>query len=62
MRKYKNTLSTLKKLKQGEVEEKPKIGEGGCQQTPQVGRGDRRKKNKTGSFSEKFATMLIIQT
>ena len=27
-----------------------------------VARDRRRKKNKTGSFSEKLATMLIIQT
>ena len=29
MRKSKTTLSTLKRLKRGEVEEKPKTGEGG---------------------------------
>ena len=29
MRKYKTTLSTLKRLKRGEVEEKPKTGESG---------------------------------
>ena len=44
----KQRLATLKRLKRGEVEEKPKTGEGGRQQTAQVGRGDRRRKNKTG--------------
>ena len=29
MRKKKTTLSTLRRLKRGEVEEKPKTGEGG---------------------------------
>ena len=45
----KQRLATLKRLKRGDDNEKPKTGEGGCWQIAQVGRGDRRrKKNKTG--------------
>ena len=42
-------------------EEKPKTGESGLFRLA-VATDRRRKKNKTGSFSEKLATMLIIQT
>ena len=59
----KQRLVTLKRLKRGDDKEKPKTGEGGRWKTAQAGRGDRRrKKNKTGSYSEKLATMLTIQT
>ena len=55
----KQRLATLKRLKRGEVD----IRLEKVVASKQLGRRDRRrKKNKTGSFSEKLATMLIIQT
>ena len=55
----KQRLATLKRLKRGEVDLRLEK----VVASKQLGRRDRRrKKKKTGSFSEKLATRLIIQT
>ena len=61
--KIENHAVHSQKIEGGEVEEKPmeKVVSS-KQHRLAVATDRRRKKNKTGSFSEKLATMLIIQT
>ena len=57
----KQRLAVLKRLKRGEVDLRlEKVV--ASKQLRLALRDRRRKKNKTGRFSEKLATMLIIQT
>ena len=58
----KQRLATLKRLKRGEVDLRLEKVVASKQLRLAVATDRRRKKNKTGSFSEKLATMLIIQT
>ena len=62
--KIENHAVHSQKIEGGEVEEKPRLEKvvSSKQLRLAVATDRRRKKNKTGSFSEKLATMLIIQT